>query len=230
MPSAAGAYAESTGTIYLNKDWVRGAKQDKIVKVLTEEYGHHLDALLNSKDTQGDEGEVFAELLVSTKEIHSRNDRPDKTHHPDSGEITLHQAAIKVEFASTNPDGSIQLDGTEGRYEGSTSNDTIFGSALADEVAGLSGTTGLMVETEKTQSMAEITTTYSTEGMEKTESKAGTTMTQSMAEIATTIYTEEGITTLHGGDGNDTLHGGNYSDVVYGEGGNDRLINNKGMT
>ena len=52
MPGAAGAYAESTGTIYLNKDWILDAKHNEIVTVLTEEYGHHLDALLNSKDTR----------------------------------------------------------------------------------------------------------------------------------------------------------------------------------
>ncbi|MEB3253940.1 MAG: hypothetical protein VKI93_04410 [Synechococcus sp.] len=211
MPSAAGAYAESTGTIYLNEDWVRAAKQDEIVKVLTEEYGHHLDALLKNKDTQGDEGEVFAELLVSTKEIHSRNNRRDKTHHPDGGEIKLHQAVIQVEFASTNPDGSVQLDGTEGRHDGSASNDTIYGSALADEVWEKNGHDWI-------------------DGGDGEDSIDG-------GNQKDTIYGGDGNDylhgrghndTLYGGDGNDTLYGGNHSDVVYGEAGNDRLINNKG--
>jgi len=63
MPGAAGAYAISTGSIYLNQDWLETASDERVIAVLTEELGHHLDALLNSTDTPGDEGEVFAALL-----------------------------------------------------------------------------------------------------------------------------------------------------------------------
>jgi hypothetical protein len=48
MPGAAGAYADSTGTIYLNEDWLQTASTDAVFSVLTEELGHHLDNLLNS--------------------------------------------------------------------------------------------------------------------------------------------------------------------------------------
>jgi hypothetical protein len=51
LPGAAGAYAISTGTIYLNEDWLLSAKDEDVVAVLTEELGHHLDAVLNIKDT-----------------------------------------------------------------------------------------------------------------------------------------------------------------------------------
>jgi hypothetical protein len=63
MPGAAGAYAISTGTIYLNQDWLATASPVQAVAVLTEELGHHLDGLLNAVDTPGDEGELFAALL-----------------------------------------------------------------------------------------------------------------------------------------------------------------------
>ena len=63
MPGAAGAYAISTGTIYLNQDWLKTASHDWIMGVLTEELGHHLDGLLNAVDTPGDEGERFAQVL-----------------------------------------------------------------------------------------------------------------------------------------------------------------------
>jgi hypothetical protein len=63
MPGAAGAYAISTGTIYLNESWLETASDERVIAVLTEELGHHLDGLLNSTDTPGDEGEVFAALL-----------------------------------------------------------------------------------------------------------------------------------------------------------------------
>ena len=56
MPAAAGAYARSTGTIYLNGNWLQSASPQQALAVLTEELGHHLDGLLNSGDTPGDEG------------------------------------------------------------------------------------------------------------------------------------------------------------------------------
>ena len=56
---ALGAYALSTGTIYLNADWLTGASKEQVIAVLTEELGHHLDGLLNEVDTPGDEGEYY---------------------------------------------------------------------------------------------------------------------------------------------------------------------------
>ena len=64
MPGAAGAYAESMGTIYLNKHWLNNASTAAVKAVLTEELGHHLDKVLSKEDTQGDEGEVFVNLLI----------------------------------------------------------------------------------------------------------------------------------------------------------------------
>ena len=60
LPGAAGAYAISTGTIYVNGDWLASASEQQVIAVLTEELGHHLDGLLNASDTNGDEGELFA--------------------------------------------------------------------------------------------------------------------------------------------------------------------------
>ena len=65
ISSALGAYAISTGKIYLNENWLEGARKEVVFAVLTEELGHHLDAVLNKKDTSGDEGALFAALLTS---------------------------------------------------------------------------------------------------------------------------------------------------------------------
>jgi hypothetical protein len=35
LPGAAGAYAISTGTIYLNGDWLASASEDRVIAVLT---------------------------------------------------------------------------------------------------------------------------------------------------------------------------------------------------
>ena len=64
MPGAAGAYAISTGTIYLNRSWLESASPQQVQAVLTEELGHHLDGLLNAVDTAGDEGDRPSYCLV----------------------------------------------------------------------------------------------------------------------------------------------------------------------
>ena len=64
ISGAQGAYTASTGTIYLNEDWLQSATDEQIIAVLTEELGAFLDDQLNTVDTQGDEGALFsAELL-----------------------------------------------------------------------------------------------------------------------------------------------------------------------
>ena len=60
ISGALGAYADSTNTIYLNQEWLLGATEEEIQKVLTEELGHFLDDQLNKGDTQGDEGALFS--------------------------------------------------------------------------------------------------------------------------------------------------------------------------
>jgi hypothetical protein len=65
ISGAMGAYAISTGTIYLNRDWLRTATQDQVNAVLTEELGHHLDGILNAVDTPGDEGEIFSTYIFN---------------------------------------------------------------------------------------------------------------------------------------------------------------------
>ena len=64
IAGARGAYVEDLSQIFLNQEWLAEASDQEISAVLTEELGHHLDAVLNEFDTPGDEGEHFAELLV----------------------------------------------------------------------------------------------------------------------------------------------------------------------
>ena len=134
MPSAAGAYARGSGTIYLNEGWVGTANEADINKVLTEEYGHHLDTLLNTHDTEGDEGEFFSYLLLGGEAIRNLVDLPGRASLSDHGTIKIKKEIIDVECASTNPDGSIQLDGSEGQYFGSRAADRIYGSPLNDSI------------------------------------------------------------------------------------------------
>jgi hypothetical protein len=63
LGKANGAYAANTNTIFLAQSLVGRGDQQEIVAVLIEEIGHSIDAHLNSQDSSGDEGEIFAKLV-----------------------------------------------------------------------------------------------------------------------------------------------------------------------
>ncbi len=105
MPGAAGAYAMSTGAIYLNPDWLATASQHQRLAVLTEELGHHLDALLNAADSTGDEGELFAALLLEPAGLSSSQQRALRQQH-DHGSLQLSELSslpLAVELAESSP-------------------------------------------------------------------------------------------------------------------------------
>ncbi|MFL0791485.1 MAG: hypothetical protein AB8E87_14860, partial [Prochlorococcus sp.] len=112
LPTAAGAYAASSQTIYINQDWLQRSSTEQVLFVLTEEFGHHLDSLINKRDTPGDEGEAFALLLsqgaISTEELNQLNAENDH------GVIEVNNQSIDVEFSTftTNWTKAINLDGT----------------------------------------------------------------------------------------------------------------------
>ena len=58
---ASGAYGN--GTIYLSDQFLATAAGAAVLKVLLEEYGHFVDAQVNTTDSPGDEGAIFAALV-----------------------------------------------------------------------------------------------------------------------------------------------------------------------
>ena len=118
MKGAAGAYSISKKSIYLNIDWLERSHSNQILKVLTEELGHHLDSMLNSKDTPGDEGELFSALLHSK---HRLNDleRYEFEIENDHGQIILGKNLIDVENATvlvTKPVKAVSPGHTSGEW------------------------------------------------------------------------------------------------------------------
>ena len=101
MPGAAGAYAISTGTIYLNQDWLTTASAAQAMAVLTEELGHHLDGLLNVVDTPGDEGEYFSNLLRRDALMDSQKEGLRAEN--DSGAIIVSNKTLEVEYVIQAP-------------------------------------------------------------------------------------------------------------------------------
>ena len=98
MNGAIGAYAITTGEIYLNVDWLRDASQEQIFAVLTEELGHHLDSQFNLVDAPGDEGEFFARLLAPT--VLQEGDKYQLRSQADHKTVTANGIVIAVEQAS----------------------------------------------------------------------------------------------------------------------------------
>ena len=87
-----------SGTIYLNRDWLRTATEEAALAVLTEEFGHHLDALFNAVDTPGDEGSLFSQLLINREQAPlSHNEAED-----DHGLINVNGETLQAEFAATS--------------------------------------------------------------------------------------------------------------------------------
>jgi hypothetical protein len=67
ISGAQGAFAASTGKIYLNADWLLTASEAWIQRVLTEEIGAYLDEQLSKIDTHGDEGALFSKELLGIR-------------------------------------------------------------------------------------------------------------------------------------------------------------------
>lgn len=69
--NANGAYSKSNNTIYLATELVEGGDVNAITKTLLEEIGHYVDNKVNSSDAPGDEGAIFASLVLG-KELSSQ--------------------------------------------------------------------------------------------------------------------------------------------------------------
>ena len=125
MPGAAGAYASSDNTIYLNANWLKSASKNQVVSVLNEELGHHLDAQFNNSDTAGDEGELFALLLTdgTLESLNSDQLRAIRSEQ-DKGLIETPDGTKRVEFAVITGTGAAE---------------TLTGTADADTINSLDG-------------------------------------------------------------------------------------------
>ena len=99
LGTANGAYAISTNKIYLSDSFISTASQQSLEAVILEEFGHFVDAQVNTKDTAGDEGELFSALVrgvsLSAAEL-SRIKTED-----DHAVIVVNGQSIAVEQAAT---------------------------------------------------------------------------------------------------------------------------------
>jgi Ca2+-binding RTX toxin-like protein len=144
LGTANGAYAISTNKIYLSDQFLSAASQQSLVAVILEEFGHFVDAQVNSVDSAGDEGAIFAALMqgvgldILTLQALKAED--------DHGNITVNGEVIQVEkqdFTGTN--GNDNITGTSGddNIDGLDGNDILNGSGGNDYLNGGNGNDSL---------------------------------------------------------------------------------------
>lgn len=145
LEGAQGAYSATgtTGqeTIYLNADWLATASEEQITAVLLEELGHSFDNILNSGvDSQGDEGEIFANLVMGVS-LSSDQLNAIQTEN-DSKVITLDGQSVAIEQAAFMPTPSngnwqavyIKRAGDPDKFLNSDSSDGSWTAASSDLV------------------------------------------------------------------------------------------------
>ncbi|BFM39751.1 choice-of-anchor Q domain-containing protein [Synechocystis sp. LKSZ1] len=140
-----GAYAQSTNTIYLSQSFLATATPEQIQAVLLEEIGHYVDSLVNSVDSEGDEGEIFSALVsgvglnkLELQTIKAQNDH--FTIFVDGQSLQVEAATITV--TNTNDSGAGSL---RNAIASAASGDTINFSSLFNTAQTIILTSGQLV-------------------------------------------------------------------------------------
>jgi len=247
---ALGAYGLSTGVIYLSEDLVGRDTGSVLLGVLLEEYGHFVDAQVNTIDSPGDEGAIFAELVqgnsldVATLET-LRGENEQTT-------ITVNGEIIQVEQADLiGTDGNDNITGTseDDNINGLDGNDILNGEAGNDKLYSDNGsdtinggtdfdyyvadysdrTTGLTMTYDPTTGNGTITvgtevdTLISIESFNEGFGLNGGFRGTNFNDVIVGSSDNENYYWygIFGLDGNDTVSGGEGDDKVFGGDGND---------
>ncbi|WP_181279951.1 peptidase inhibitor family I36 protein [Aphanothece minutissima] len=89
------AYSGAENTIYVDGNFIDSSATWQIAHVLVEEIGHAIDARVNLDDRPGDEGEIFATLVMS-KGLSDLS--TSMLSEDDSGILLIDGSLVQVEF------------------------------------------------------------------------------------------------------------------------------------
>ena len=95
LGGANGAYNADEGVVYINADLAASDPTPRR-RPSSKRAGHHLDSMLNTVDTQGDEGEMFRRLLGG--ETLSASESAAIRAEDDTGTIVVDGKTVAVEF------------------------------------------------------------------------------------------------------------------------------------
>ena len=172
-----GAYAAEKNEIYLNERFLLAHEDNLqvIANVLIEEIGHFIDAQINTVDSAGDEGDIFARLVlgeeISPETLAQLKTEDDsKTIVLDGEEIAIEQnvqsasqfvVMAQPNSGSVNDYGSNTSDVFELRsYDGITNSQKVYGYEGADlfniSIESANGTVGLDFNAGKLKDLAEL--------------------------------------------------------------------------
>jgi len=131
LNGANGAYAIVNNRIYLSYEFLSQNQGNlgAIVALLLEEYGHYVDGVLNSTDAPGDEGAIFASLVLG--ESLSEEALAYMKAEDDAGVISVDGQAIAVEMANLTGDGN------NNNISGTNDDDVIDGLGGNDILSGM---------------------------------------------------------------------------------------------
>jgi len=136
LNGALGAFSAQTGKIYLSQSLAQ-EDSSRLVAILLEEIGHYVDFQVNTSDSAGDEGAIFAEL-VQGYSLDSATLQCLKTED-DSTTLILDGQSIVVEQANLDGDdngNSIQGTSSADLIRGFAGNDALYGNAGNDSLDG----------------------------------------------------------------------------------------------
>ncbi|MEA5532568.1 calcium-binding protein [Crocosphaera sp. XPORK-15E] len=233
LGSANGAYAISTNRIYLSDQFVSRASQQSLVNVILEEFGHFVDAQINTSDSAGDEGAIFA-ALVQGESLNVGTLQALKAED-DHGTITVNGQVIQVEkqdFTGTN--GNDVITGTSG-------NDTIRplrGQDLVDGGAGIDvlildytlniydGLVSSIASNGSGGFNGNYSANYTFGGTDKVTFSNIEQFQLTGTSKSDTIVTGDGNDTINGGEGDDWITPGAGNNIVDGGNGTDKIFYN----
>ena len=99
IDGANGAFSSQTGKIYIAEEFIAANQSDTevVAKVVIEEYGHYIDSQINSSDTPGDEGAIFAALVLG--EELSGDRLQELREEDDSAVVVIDGSEVAIEQA-----------------------------------------------------------------------------------------------------------------------------------
>jgi hypothetical protein len=124
-----GAYDSVSDTVYLSEELLAG-EMDHCLYVLTEEVGHALDTRVNTVDSVGDEGELFAKLM--TGENLSEADIATIRAENDHGTMVVDGKSREIEY-------SWHLDVEKNAGNATRTCAKAAGGAISDDVNSVAG-------------------------------------------------------------------------------------------